>query len=641
MNSLPPNPSDQTLLARYAREADEQAFKILVEKYTPLVFGVALRRTGQQPLAEEVSQNVFVALAQKAASLGSQRSIGAWLHRAATLESLRALRKDSNQKRHIAMIRDRQEPLMPTDDELWHDVRPLLDELLDRLAARDRDILIKHFFEGLQFPEIARNTGVPAATLQKRSVRALKKLGELLKRKGIVAPAALLAAGLASEFAVTAPAGLAAKIAASAVSSTATATSTISSFLTTMTTQKIVFSATAFLLAAAVPVGIGWAPLQFASTTAPETSPFDPDAFRKALTTEPLDTRSLQRLVFTLDIAQVRTAIGVLDDLADERTYTITRAAFARWGELAPEDAIVQAIDPSRGNAALYAVNGAWITWAFADWQAACEWAKSNKIDFLDEGYFYVFQDYLEVMAGIDGATALAHTFELQRDHPELRSRLLYAALKTWAKHEPGPAIAWMRDQLGNNEERDGLVCSAMQALAPFDLQSAMEGGSLIHDNEVARFFWDTVLQNLEQRHRRDERPQTDSPLAKSIWNLADYFEQMDAGDTWQDSNLELAGRVVSLHSPSRAVELTRGIDDPLKQSLFCSGILSNTPKDDPTLVIDAANAIALDSAPNGLGRFLIDWKEHDLQAATKWVTELPPGKKRDLAVQLIPVTAE
>jgi RNA polymerase sigma factor (sigma-70 family) len=146
VTSASPSPNDQTLISAYARDKDDQAFRTLVEYYTPLVFGVALRRTGQQQLAEEISQNVFIALARKAGSLSHQQSIGAWLHRAATLESLRALRKDRNRKRHLVMIRDQQEPHDAAGDELWSEIRPLLDELLDRLSAGDRNVLIQHFF---------------------------------------------------------------------------------------------------------------------------------------------------------------------------------------------------------------------------------------------------------------------------------------------------------------------------------------------------------------------------------------------------------------------------------------------------------------------------------------------------------------
>jgi DNA-directed RNA polymerase specialized sigma24 family protein len=54
-------------LAAYAESGSESAFGEVVEKYAGMVFGVAMRRTGNnRPLCEEVTQNVFTILARKA-----------------------------------------------------------------------------------------------------------------------------------------------------------------------------------------------------------------------------------------------------------------------------------------------------------------------------------------------------------------------------------------------------------------------------------------------------------------------------------------------------------------------------------------------------------------------------------------------
>src|ERR1051325_5577564 len=73
---------DMELLRDYARNHSEEAFRVLVERHINMVFAVALRQTGNAQLAEEVTQAVFVVLAQKAASIPRSTILAGWLFRA-------------------------------------------------------------------------------------------------------------------------------------------------------------------------------------------------------------------------------------------------------------------------------------------------------------------------------------------------------------------------------------------------------------------------------------------------------------------------------------------------------------------------------------------------------------------------------
>ena len=58
------------------------ALHLLVDAHLGLVLGTAMRRLGDRGLSEEVAQNVFTALAKKAAEIRSSSALPAWLHRA-------------------------------------------------------------------------------------------------------------------------------------------------------------------------------------------------------------------------------------------------------------------------------------------------------------------------------------------------------------------------------------------------------------------------------------------------------------------------------------------------------------------------------------------------------------------------------
>ena len=100
---------DRDLLRRYAVDRDQAAFAALVGRYSGLVHGTAMRRTGEAEWAADITQNAFVALAAKASALVRQGipSVGAWLHRAATFEAKRHTRDQLNARRRQAMIEDK------------------------------------------------------------------------------------------------------------------------------------------------------------------------------------------------------------------------------------------------------------------------------------------------------------------------------------------------------------------------------------------------------------------------------------------------------------------------------------------------------------------------------------------------------
>lgn len=60
---------DQKLLRDFARHGAEEAFRALVTHHTDLVYGTSLRIVRDSAAAQEVTQNVFIALARKAVSL--------------------------------------------------------------------------------------------------------------------------------------------------------------------------------------------------------------------------------------------------------------------------------------------------------------------------------------------------------------------------------------------------------------------------------------------------------------------------------------------------------------------------------------------------------------------------------------------
>lgn len=198
--------SDQELLGRYAATGGDAAFRILMDRYSGLVFHAARRSLGDHALAQDVSQRVFVSLAKKAGQVARCGApLPSWLHHATLLEAKAVLRTESRHARRKEALMNA--PVDPPDsgDSAWRDALPHLDEAIDALPESDRHVLLLHFVNELTHAEIARRVGRSAAAVQKQSRRALEKLQQVLGRKGIALSIGALTAGLTTEMTKAAP----------------------------------------------------------------------------------------------------------------------------------------------------------------------------------------------------------------------------------------------------------------------------------------------------------------------------------------------------------------------------------------------------------------------------------------------------
>jgi DNA-directed RNA polymerase specialized sigma24 family protein len=114
---------DRQLLARYVNEGSQEAFAELVGRHVNFVYSTALRQVRMRHLAEDVTQNVFINLARKAASLSDQVILAGWLHRDTRFTALDALRAEQRRQ-----TREQEACSMnafgPNPDPDWEQVHP-------------------------------------------------------------------------------------------------------------------------------------------------------------------------------------------------------------------------------------------------------------------------------------------------------------------------------------------------------------------------------------------------------------------------------------------------------------------------------------------------------------------------------------
>jgi len=199
--------SDARLLERFADQRDEAAFQALVRRHGPLVLGVCRRVLRDHHDAEDAFQATFFVLARKAGVLGRRGSLAPWLYTVAYRLALRA-RADASRRRDRER---RAAATLPTqaDDGGRADLRPVLDEELDRLPEKYRVPLVLCYLDGKTHEEAARELGWPKGTVAGRLARARELLRRRLTRRGVTLSTGLLGTALAENASAAVPAGLA------------------------------------------------------------------------------------------------------------------------------------------------------------------------------------------------------------------------------------------------------------------------------------------------------------------------------------------------------------------------------------------------------------------------------------------------
>jgi len=248
--------TDQQLLQDYTGRRSETAFAELVRRHVDFVFSAALRMVRDAQLAEDVTQSVFVALAQNAAQLAGRPVLSGWLHLTVRNLAAKTVRSEVCRRAHEQEAAAMNELLSAEPDAVWEHIAPHLDTALGELDEADRDALLLRYFERKSAREMAQTLGVSDEAAQKRVNRAVERLRKSFAARGVTVGASGLAVVISASAVQAAPAGLAAAISAAAAvagttlttAATATATQTIAMTIL----QKAIIGA-----ALAVAVGTG------------------------------------------------------------------------------------------------------------------------------------------------------------------------------------------------------------------------------------------------------------------------------------------------------------------------------------------------------------------------------------------------
>ncbi len=196
-NDPPPNPDD-TFSRSFPREAealplnedgqllnriqqgDESAMAVVFDRYSKVVYSVALRVLRDPSAAEDVLQDIFMQIWRKPEGFLSTRgSLGSWLAVVARNRSIDTLRrrKPSDEIEEMTLA----SPLNLAEESERSLMMERARAVIVGLPAEQRKAIEMAFFDGLTHVEIAELTGDPLGTVKTRIRTALLVLRKAMQ----------------------------------------------------------------------------------------------------------------------------------------------------------------------------------------------------------------------------------------------------------------------------------------------------------------------------------------------------------------------------------------------------------------------------------------------------------------------------
>ncbi len=177
---------EERLLVQRVKAGDQQAFEALYRRYVSMVYRQAIKLVGNEAEAEEVVQEVFLTLYEKAKTFRGDSALSTWLYRLTVNTTLMKLRRRKRTK-EVAF----DDYLPQYQDDGHHLVRPVVDwspdpegrllraevhrtlqQALDQLPPVEKAVVVMSDLDGVANREIGKALGLSVPAVKSRLHRA-------------------------------------------------------------------------------------------------------------------------------------------------------------------------------------------------------------------------------------------------------------------------------------------------------------------------------------------------------------------------------------------------------------------------------------------------------------------------------------
>jgi RNA polymerase sigma-70 factor (family 1) len=165
------------------------AFDVLYKKYSKRVykFGYSILKSPEE--SENLIQDVFLSLWENRYKVQKDSSVKSFVFTITYNTAISIIRKKARESQFIEYLKSLQEITEePVNVKLeYNELTTKLDEIINTLPQRQKEVYLLHRVEGLKYTEIAKRLNISVNTIETHMSRALKTIREKLGNYSLMA----------------------------------------------------------------------------------------------------------------------------------------------------------------------------------------------------------------------------------------------------------------------------------------------------------------------------------------------------------------------------------------------------------------------------------------------------------------------
>lgn len=173
---------NEKILVENLRKGDVVAYEYLFNEYYDWLCNYIFKLSGNRSLSKDIVQETMIKIWEKKHQITIRESLKAYLFKSCHNQFLLQLRKDK--KKPDLLDRIRWETIydsyfeLKEDDDLIRASYNKLEELIDKLPPRCKEIFIMNKLERRKYREIAEDMGISIKTVENQMSKALRIIRE-------------------------------------------------------------------------------------------------------------------------------------------------------------------------------------------------------------------------------------------------------------------------------------------------------------------------------------------------------------------------------------------------------------------------------------------------------------------------------
>jgi RNA polymerase sigma-70 factor (ECF subfamily) len=183
------NASDERLVGLYVNNHDEEAFNRIVNRYSDIIMGFAMKLSGNSHDAEEIKQDVFLILATKLHTFKGNSKFSTWLYKV-TLNTCYKFLNESKKKTDKEIHIDSPDCFetqfstasnwakKPDEVILYQEMMEVINNAAGELTRSNKTIFHLKDIKGFSNQEVGEFTGLSISAVKSRVLRTRLALRE-------------------------------------------------------------------------------------------------------------------------------------------------------------------------------------------------------------------------------------------------------------------------------------------------------------------------------------------------------------------------------------------------------------------------------------------------------------------------------